>query len=106
MPYPFNFGYPATYQQMQQQQTQQMIQVTCEAEVVNWPQAPGVTQWFTDRQRYIWIKTTDSSPMGGYRIERFIRDEPQKPEVPDYVSRAEFEAFKASLMSTEVKTGE
>jgi hypothetical protein len=76
-----------------------------EAEVYNYPMIPGTTLGFTDGQR-IYVKTTDNSPTGSFRIERFVREEPQKPEAPDYVSRAEFEAFKASLKPTEVKTGE
>lgn len=105
MPYPYNnYGYPAAYQQMQNTQ-QLMIRVSGEAEAWNYPMTPGSTMLFTDGAR-IYIKTMDNSPTGSFRFERFVREEPQKPEAPDYVSRAEFEAFKASLKPSEAKTNE
>jgi hypothetical protein len=107
MAYFNNYGFPVGYQPAQQQmQTQQftLIRAT-EAEVYNYPMIPGTTLGFTDGQR-IYIKTTDNSPTGSFRIERFVREEPQKPETTDYVTRAEFEALKASLRPLEVKTGE
>lgn len=101
MPYPYNnyFGFSPSQPQPL------MTRVASEAEAWNYPMAPGNTLLFTDGAR-IYVKTTDNSPTGGFRFERFVREEPQKPEAPDYVSRAEFEAFKASLMPAEVKTGE
>ena len=107
MAYFNNYGFPVGYQPAQQQmQTQQftLIRAT-EAEVYNYPMIPGTTLGFTDGQR-IYIKTTDNSPTGSFRIERFVREEPQKPEATDYVTRAEFEALKASLRHSEVKTDE
>lgn len=104
MPYYNNgVGYPAVYQQMQNTQ-QLMIRVSGEAEAWNYPVAPGATVVFTDGVR-IYIKTTDNSPTGGFRFERFVREEPQKPETP-YITREEFDAFKASLIPKEARTGE
>ena len=109
MPYPFNNynpynGYPYNVQPMQNaQMTQQgaaLVRVSGEAEAYNYPMAPGVTMMFTDGG-FIYVKTTDSSPTGGFRFERFRRDEPQKPEPKDYVTREEFEAFKASVSAKE-----
>lgn len=107
MAYPYNYPYNgfAAYQPQQPTQQTGLLRVSGEAEAWNYPMAPGATMMFTDGQR-IYVKTTDNSPTGSFRFERFLRDEPQKPEVPDYVTRAEFEAFKASLKPSEVKTGE
>jgi hypothetical protein len=108
MAYFNNYGFPVGYQpaQQQMQNTQQlMIRVSGEAEAWNYPMTPGATMMFTDGQN-IYIKTTDNSPTGNFRFERFIRYEPQKPETPTYVTREEFDAFKASLTSKEAKTDE
>ena len=108
MPYPYNYnGYPYNYnQQMQQPAAQQLVLIRAsQAEAYNYPMVPNTTLGFTDGQR-IFIKTTSNSPTGDFSFETFVREMPQKQESPDYLTRTEFEAFKASLKPSEVKTGE
>lgn len=101
---PFNFGgFPATYQSPQLPQLQQqsgLIRAT-ETEAYNYPMVPGATMMFTDGQR-IYVKTMDNSPTGGFRFERFVREEPLQPKQEEYLTKAEFEAYKASLKGAEV----
>lgn len=108
MPYPYNYnGYPYNYnQQMQPQTAQQLVLIRAsQAEAYNYPMVPNTTLGFTDGQR-IFIKTTSNSPTGDFSFETFVRETPQKPDHSEYLTKAEFEAFKASIKPTEVKTDE
>lgn len=91
---PFNFGgFPAGPQLPQQGG---MIRVQSEAEAYNYPVAPGATQFFTDGIS-IYVKTMDSSPVGGFRFEAFDK-RANKVETPEYLTKAEFEEFKTAYI--------
>lgn len=111
MAFPYNNyngygGYPYGQQMQQpQQQGNSLVRVSGEAEAYNYPMAPGVTMLFTDGAA-IYIKTTDASPVGSFRFDVFVRRDQPKLAQTEYVTRAEFEALKASLNASEVKTGE
>ena len=79
---PFNFGgFPASNQLPQQGG---LIRVPSETEAYNYPVAPGAAQFFTDGVS-IYIKTMDSSPVGGFRFEAFDR-RTNKIETTEYLT--------------------
>lgn len=94
-------GYPPAYpQQMTAPQQQSLlIRVSGEAEAYNYPMTAGITLMFTDGAS-IYVKTTDSSPVGGFRFEVFDK-RTNRIEAPEYLTKAEFEAYKASLVKKE-----
>lgn len=109
--YPMNYSPATNYQsqysayQAQSQPINSLIRVTGIDGAKAYAMPPNsVAPLFDDQNDILYVKSTDGAGFPTIRVFKFSPIETPQPETRDYISRSEFEEFKASI-KTYLKEG-
>ena len=78
-----------------------LVRIRDEAEVVNYPVAPGYSVIFIDEgNTHLYVKTAGLSQFDQPTVEKYkLTKETTEPAQAEYVTRADFEELKALVIS-------